>query len=304
MTQLLTSRFFRSGTWFLGVLAAGVPRRWGTARAQQGLPDACDTRFSPTACSQPTIRACAGPSSTNPTRRIPPRTARPVDRLNIGPQIAVWVENADRSVFVDTLFVTNQVGARGIGNRPGLSNFVSSPKSPYGKRQMALPIWAHSRGKLYRTVVFRTSTPTGNPGACSGEGRIGFHEPCSSPEPYYCRPLMPTEFIDAITCPSALFNSSRGPLRRSNYPVRITRRAATLAAIRLNFNSRDYNVVNRRFPAAPSIRRGTPTTRRWATTWMRWRWRRRPTAQASSGTWTIQLTLAAGDYTYRFSGSN
>src|SRR5262245_26863952 len=70
-------------------------------------------------------------------------------RLDLGPQIAVWVESVDGSRFVDTLMVTNATAFRGIGNRPGHWSLPSSPKFPYGKRPMALPIWAHRRGKLY-----------------------------------------------------------------------------------------------------------------------------------------------------------
>jgi hypothetical protein len=127
-----------------------------------------------------------------------------VDHVNqiydFGPQIAVWVESADRSQFIDTLMVTNMVAARGIGNRPGLPTFVSSPKFPYGKRQMALPIWAYTQGKLYPSVVFQDTN----------ESQIGFHESCSSPDPYYCRPMLQTEIVDAISCPTPIFNSSKG----------------------------------------------------------------------------------------------
>ena len=136
-----------------------------------------------------------------------------IDRLDLGPQIAVWVESADRAQFVDTLMVTNMVAARGIGNRPGVSNFLSSPFFPYGKRQMALPIWAHARGRLYDSVVMQDREETG----------LGFHEISSSGEPYYCRPLMATEInVDAITCPTR-FNSVKGrldPSTKSYYPPR------------------------------------------------------------------------------------
>jgi len=64
---------------------------------------------------------------------------RSVERLDLGPQIAVWLESADRTTFVDTLMVTNMTAARGIGNRPGIWNFLSGPLFPYGKRRMALP---------------------------------------------------------------------------------------------------------------------------------------------------------------------
>jgi len=134
-------------------------------------------------------------------------------RLDLGPQIAVWLESADRTRFVDTLMVTNMTAARGIGNRPGLWNFLSSPFFPYGKRRMALPIWAHARGKLYDTVVMQDNK----------EDWLGFHEGHSTSEPYYCRPLMASEIdVDAISCPTR-FSSAKGKLDasvKSYYPPR------------------------------------------------------------------------------------
>lgn len=136
-----------------------------------------------------------------------------VDRLDLGPQIAVWVESADRTLFVDTLMVTNMTAARGLGNRPGVWNFVSGPFFPYGKRRMALPVWAYARGKLYDTVVMQDGKETW----------LGFHESTSSGEPYYCRPVMPSEVnVDAITCPTR-FTSVKGKLdasTKSYYPPR------------------------------------------------------------------------------------
>ena len=136
-----------------------------------------------------------------------------LERLDLGPQIAVWLESADRTQFVDTLMVTNMTAARGIGNRPGLWNFLSSPFFPYGKRRMALPIWAHARGKLYDTVVMQDNK----------EDWLGFHEGHSSSEPYYCRPLMGSEIeLDAISCPTR-FSSAKGKLDasvKSYYPPR------------------------------------------------------------------------------------
>ncbi len=72
---------------------------------------------------------------------------------DLGPQIAVWLESADGTTFVDTLMVTNAVAVHGIGNRPGTWDMLSGPRFPYGRRPMALPIWAHARGKLYPTVA-------------------------------------------------------------------------------------------------------------------------------------------------------
>ena len=71
---------------------------------------------------------------------------------DLGPQVAVWVEDARTGAFVDTIMVTNAVGLFGIGNRPGRWDLRSGPLFPYGRRPMALPVWAHRRGKTYEAV--------------------------------------------------------------------------------------------------------------------------------------------------------
>jgi hypothetical protein len=138
-----------------------------------------------------------------------------LEHLDFGPQIAVWIETADHTL-VDTLMVTNVTAARGIGNRPGIWNFRSGPKFPYGPRWMALPIWAYARGKLYPTAVMQDDR----------HDWMGFHEAHSSKEPYYCRPLTKQEIdvsTDTVTCASPNFNSAKGRLEpsiKSYYPPR------------------------------------------------------------------------------------
>ena len=133
---------------------------------------------------------------------------------DLGPQIAVWVESADGATFVDTLMVTNAVALYGIGNRPGRWDFRSGPRFPYGRRVMALPVWAHRRGVHYDAVVM-------------GDGLddyLASHMEVSSPEPYFCRPMMRSELVDAITCASGTFRSAKGvfdeSLPKSFYPPR------------------------------------------------------------------------------------
>jgi hypothetical protein len=133
----------------------------------------------------------------------PPIKRKLTERLDLGPQVAVWVETADRSRFVDTLMVTNLTARFGVANRPGLVNLPSGPKHPYGKRLMALPVWAWTRGKLYPQVVMQDGH----------EEWMGFHESTSSPDPYYCRPMGMTEVdVDAVSCPTKVFNSAKGRL--------------------------------------------------------------------------------------------
>jgi hypothetical protein len=124
---------------------------------------------------------------------------------DFGPQIAVWLESADGTQFIDTLMVTNAVAIHGIGNRPGTWNLLSGPRFPYGRRPMALPIWAHARGHLYPFVAMNDVAT--NPGT---EDELGYHENISSPEPYFCRPMALTEIVDAVTCPSGMFRSAKG----------------------------------------------------------------------------------------------
>jgi len=199
-------RLFRLGSCFLGaVLVTVAVAAPSVARAQ-----ACMTlsySFQPDCYRPDAGSACV----------------QTVDRLDLGPQIAVWVQSADGSQFIDTLMVTNLTAVRGIGNRPGRWDFLSAPLFPYGKRQMALPIWAHARGVLYNTVVMTEEICAVGGPDYPAESCLGWHEPYSSPESYYCRPLKPGEInVDAISCAS-VFHSEKGKFdttTKSYYPPR------------------------------------------------------------------------------------
>jgi hypothetical protein len=160
--------------------------------------------------------------------------AQSATHMELGPQIAVWLQDGsgafgyvstqDGARKDGTLMVTNAVARRGIGNRPGRWDFLSGPLFPYGKRVMALPIWAHARGVTYPTVNMQEADcAVGGP----GESCLGWHESWSSPEPYYCRPLQPADLnsalgVDAISCPTK-FNSEKGKLNAAlptYYPPR------------------------------------------------------------------------------------
>jgi hypothetical protein len=199
-----------------------------------------------------------------------------VERLDLGPQIAVWLESANRTQFVDTLMVTNMTAARGIGNRPGLWNFLSSPFFPYGKRRMVLPIWAHARGKLYDSVVMQDDK----------EDWLGFHEGHSSSEPYFCRPVMPSEIdVDAISCPTR-FSSAKGKLDPSVPSYYPPRNDLTV------FTNNDCDKVGSQLPSCTvsaqsyatlndldAVAAATPVY-----------------GAAYSNTWVIPSALPAGDY--------
>ena len=135
-------------------------------------------------------------------------------------QMAIWLEDKDGK-WVQDILVTQATGKLGIGNRPGLWNFVSSWRAPYGPRPSVLPIWANRRGKTYPKVVFYDDDP-------ADKESLGWHENTSSAENYFCRPLTDAEnktiSVDTMTCPSpAVFQTDKGvfdPKAKSPYPPR------------------------------------------------------------------------------------
>ncbi|WP_434424459.1 hypothetical protein [Nannocystis pusilla] len=73
-------------------------------------------------------------------------------------QIAIWLEDA-KGEYVQDVMVTQAVGKYGIGNRPGIWNFLSSWRAPYGPRVSVLPVWAHRRGKTYPKIILHDEDP-------------------------------------------------------------------------------------------------------------------------------------------------
>lgn len=159
------------------------------------------------------VRVAIQPDCLRPSLTAACNKPRTGSQLDLGPQIAVWVTD-EQGRFVDSLMVTALTGTRGIGNRPGRWDFRSAPRFPYGRRSNVLPVWAWARGKLYDSVVMQDGQENG----------LGFHESASSPDPYYCRPMSLNEVdVDAITCPTAVFNSSKGKFdktKKTPYPPR------------------------------------------------------------------------------------
>jgi hypothetical protein len=201
-----------------------------------------------------------------------------LEHLDFGPQIAVWLETADHAL-VDTLMVTSLTATRGIGNRPGVWNFRSGPKFPYGKRWMSLPLWAYARGKLFDAVFMQDDL----------EAWMGFHEASSSRETYFCRPVGPSEInlaVDVVTCPSQNFNSVKGKLEsmtKSYYPPR---NDLTI------FTNNDCDILGGTLPgchvSAESYAASNDLDAVAAAT--------PPYGQPYQRTWHIPPTLPAGDY--------
>jgi hypothetical protein len=204
---------------------------------------------------------------------------------DFGPQIAVWLESADGAQFIDTLMVTNAVAIHGIGNRPGTWDLVSGPRFPYGRRPMALPIWAHAHGELYTFVAMNDALKLMDAGL---EDELVNHENFSSPEPYFCRPMTSLEVVDAITCPSGQFRSAKGLLDAtqpaSYYPPRadVFNFGGSLCLPRIGYpqscdagDSAEYAAMN----DVDVVAAATP-----------------PYGAPFTGSWIIPADLAAGDY--------
>ena len=134
----------------------------------------------------------------------------PTDNL----QLVAWLETS-AGVYVDTLYVTQQIGTFGLGNRPGRFDFNSGPIWPYGRRITTFPVWSHRHGMAFPQVIFQNDTDE-DPNVCFTETGTDY-EQCaennlshpfnqSSRETHYCRPMMPQEpSWDTGTCATTAF---------------------------------------------------------------------------------------------------
>jgi len=160
----------------------------------------------------------ASPAMTGPIQAVDAQACRVVD-VAFTPaedlQIVVWLEDA-AGQYVDTLFITEMVGHRGLGNRPGRMDFNSAWRWPYGRRINTFPIWAHRHGETWPMVIFQNDNDQH-----SAESALSHSPDESSIEAYYCRPLQDTE-LDTTSCASTVF-TDKGRLsdtEDSLYPPR------------------------------------------------------------------------------------
>jgi hypothetical protein len=127
-------------------------------------------------------------------------------------QIVAWLEDTN-GTFVSTVFITQETGTFGLGNRPGRADFNSGPLWPYGRRTNVFPIWAHRHGIAFDEVVFQNGD----------ESNLSHAFSESSKERHFCRPLIPNEAMwDAGTCATSAF-TDKGVLsasKKSLYPPR------------------------------------------------------------------------------------
>ncbi len=147
-------------------------------------------------------------------------------------QIVAWVADS-AGAYKDTIFITQQTGTFGLGNRPGRFDFNSGPIWPYGRRITTFPVWAHGNGQAFDQVIYQNDTSE-DPGACftatgndyqqCGENNLSHPFNQSSAESHFCRPLMPSEASwDTGTCATSAF-SDKGKFSTSavktGYPPR------------------------------------------------------------------------------------
>ncbi|MFT3692539.1 MAG: fibronectin type III domain-containing protein [Kofleriaceae bacterium] len=150
-------------------------------------------------------------------------------------QLVAWVTQAD-GTYIDTIYITQQTGTFGLGNRPGRWDFNSAPNWPYGRRINTFPIWSHQNGQSFPFIIYRND-PTDDPDGCFDQAALGSdYKLCgendlshpannSSREPHYCQPL-PSDYPgwDAMTCPTANVGTDKGKIstsaKRTGYPPR------------------------------------------------------------------------------------
>src|SRR6266853_1062203 len=159
----------------------------------------------------------------------------PADAL----QVVAWIETPAGD-YVDTVFITQQTGSFGLGNRPGRFDFNSAPMWPYGRRITTFPVWSHKHGKLFPYVLFQND-PDEDPDYCftanidnykgCGENNLSHPFSQSSRETHYCKPLTMMEpSWDAGTCATTAFTDKgrfSTSMKTTGYPPRTDLARAT-----------------------------------------------------------------------------
>jgi hypothetical protein len=167
------------------------------------------------------------------------------------PQMVAWLEKPD-GTYLDTMFITQQTGTYGIGNRPGRFDFNSGPGWPYGRRTTVFPVWSHRHGLLWDTVVFQNG----------GDSDLSHPFNQSSREQHFCRPLMSSEpQWDAMTCASQAFtDKGRLSAQPSRYPPRndISRGTPDDIAVEMFDVLNPFDAVSQATPVS-----GAPATFSW-----------------------------------------
>ena len=144
---------------------------------------------------------------------LPAAGANPDPTINMPLSIVAWIETPSGE-FVETIFITEEVGTYGLGNRPGRFDFNSGPAWPYGRRTTTFPVWAHRHGLEWPRIDFQDNYDDG----------LSHATQISSFERHYFRPLQRSEPMwDAETRSSGFGpftdKGKLGPMK-SLYPPR------------------------------------------------------------------------------------
>jgi hypothetical protein len=187
-------------------------------------------------------------------------------------QIVAWVETS-AGQYVDTLYITQETGRFGLGNRPGRFDFNSGPMFPYGRRTPTFPVWAHRHGMTFPMVLFQNSPddpavcesyvndPNGAPGhtrdyADCGENNLSHSFSASSRELHYCQPLMPSDpkwsVAEAMTCATIAY-TDKGRLSttvQSVYPPRadLVQQAGDLTSVQMYRLLNPFDAISQATP--------------------------------------------------------
>jgi len=148
------------------------------------------------------------PTSTPPSSDDP---AKPIPSPEITPQVVAWIEKPSGE-YLHTIYITQQTGRYGIGNRPGRFDFNSAAGWPYGRRITVFPVWAHRQPVTFPQIDFRN--------AQDDDLSHPYNE--SSPESHFCRPLgIVDNGWDGTSCASTVY-TDKGVFgaATSHYPPR------------------------------------------------------------------------------------
>ena len=166
-------------------------------------------------------------------------------------QIVAWVEDTQGN-YVDTIYITQQTGTFGLGNRPGRFDFNSGPRWPYGRRVNVFPIWSHRRAAsgapIWPELVYQDGDDN-NLSHSTGQSSKEFH---------YCRPLASVESgWDTGTCASTIYTDKGEfhPTRTSLYPPRedVTKTAVDDASVEQYAMLNPFDAVSMATPPSDSI---------------------------------------------------
>ncbi len=185
---------------------------------------------------------------------LPAESTNADKTLRMPLSIVGWLETPGGQ-FVETIYITQQVGTYGLGNRPGRYDFNSGPDWPYGRRITTFPVWAHRHGLEWAQLVFQDNNDDGLSHASS----------VSSRERHYFRPMIRNEPAWDAETHSSPFGpyTDKGKLGtgRSLYPPRqdVMKSSEDAISVTMYDQLNPFDSVSQ--ASAPS---GSPATFSWA----------------------------------------